>query len=138
MTLKCIHTYKSEAPELLFIYDANIGISVSLIILLFIGIFIIIICCDSNVNNHNNDEGQDIENIGISDNIPAEEISINDNSNNPNITKCCVCLSSYDKILACVPCGHVCVCRKCFKTGNIQKCPVCLQQITGQMKVYLI
>jgi hypothetical protein len=231
LTLKCIRAYKSEAPELLLIYDANIGISVSLIILLCLGFSIIYYYEINNgerqdienhnngerqdienhnngeiqdienhnngerqdienhnngerqdienhnngeiqdienhnngeiqdienhnngeiqdienhnngerqdIENHNNGEIQDIENTETSDDVSVEEMSIDDNSNNPNITKCCICFSSYDKFLACVPCGHVCVCKKCFNTGNIQKCPACLQKTTGQMKIYLI
>ena len=49
-------------------------------------------------------------------------------------SECCVCLGK-PAIMACVPCGHRCLCEDCA-TEAIQTCPICRQSRTGYMRIF--
>ena len=48
---------------------------------------------------------------------------------------CVICLER-PTIIALRPCGHVCLCQKCFRKTQPQHCPLCRCEITGSLKVY--
>ena len=62
----------------------------------------------------------------------SEENRLENREENENSHKCIVCLSYPSKIII-VPCGHKCICERCynkFKRNNNRICPVCRRQIT--------
>ena len=48
--------------------------------------------------------------------------------------KCVICLDA-PKSRACVPCGHVCVCERC--AAPLTHCPICREECTDLMRIYL-
>ena len=95
----------------------------------------------NNINEHNNNN----INVITFNRIYNREIQINNRNienseenrlenreENENSHKCIVCLSYPSKIII-VPCGHKCICIRCyneFKRNNYRICPVCRRQIT--------
>jgi hypothetical protein len=95
----------------------------------------------NNINEHNNNN----INVITFNRIYNREIQINNRNienseenilenreENENSHKCIVCLSYPSKIII-VPCGHKCICVRCyneFKRNNNRICPVCRRQIT--------
>ena len=95
----------------------------------------------NNINEHNNNN----INVITFNRIYNREIQINNRNienseenilenreENENSHKCIVCLSYPSKIII-VPCGHKCICVRCyneFKRNNYRICPVCRRQIT--------
>lgn len=51
------------------------------------------------------------------------------------IKNCCVCFDPIKEKYALVPCGHINVCKLCYK-HNIKKCPTCRKDITSFIKIY--
>ena len=95
----------------------------------------------NNINEHNNNNIHvitfnriynreiQINNRNIEN---SEENRLENREENENSHKCIVCLSYPSKIII-VPCGHKCICVRCyneFKRINYRICPVCRRQIT--------
>ena len=56
------------------------------------------------------------------------------NADKHNIPECCICIEEIKQRCAMVPCGHTTVCVGCY--SNIDKCPICRQDITHFVKLY--
>nr|QBK85057.1 MAG: ubiquitin-protein ligase [Pithovirus LCDPAC02] len=48
---------------------------------------------------------------------------------------CCICLDDIRNVVI-LPCKHMCICKKCSKL-DIEKCPLCRQNIKKYMEVYV-
>ena len=53
----------------------------------------------------------------------------------PTDEMCVICLER-PILVALKPCGHVCLCQKCFRKSPPPDCPLCRCPITGTLKVY--
>lgn len=55
-----------------------------------------------------------------------------------SMSNACVICFGAQKIYACIPCGHRCICNSCFKNSRymITKCPLCRKTITQILKIY--
>lgn len=55
-----------------------------------------------------------------------------------SLSSSCVVYMTEESCFCLIPCGHMCVCRKCssYLTANNQNCPLCRQAIQGCLKVY--
>ena len=53
----------------------------------------------------------------------------------PTDEMCVICLER-PILIALKPCGHVCLCQKCFRKAPPPDCPLCRCPITGTLKVY--
>jgi hypothetical protein len=51
----------------------------------------------------------------------------------PDEKLCVICLGRL-KVVAAVPCGHVCTCVTCAATGNLTQCPLCRTPLVMMMK----
>ena len=47
---------------------------------------------------------------------------------------CVICLDQKSSV-ACLPCGHMCMCQSC--SGNVVKCPMCQQPIQELKKIFI-
>lgn len=47
--------------------------------------------------------------------------------------QCCICMTN-KKIMAFVPCGHMCTCYNCSE--KVKECPLCKENIETKMKIY--
>jgi hypothetical protein len=54
----------------------------------------------------------------------------------PDDRFCVICLDS-PKIVAAVPCGHVCACVACAAAARPKMCPVCRTPVTQMMRIFL-
>jgi len=50
-----------------------------------------------------------------------------------NSKECVSCLEER-RSLACIPCGHQCICESCSK--KIEKCPICREEVNCYVKIY--
>ena len=52
--------------------------------------------------------------------------------------ECVICLCSISNI-ACVPCGHLIMCSKCFEDENnsLKECPLCRKEISLMVKIFI-
>lgn len=48
--------------------------------------------------------------------------------------ECSICLEN-QKTIACLPCGHLCLCYAC-STDVPETCPICRQKLTDKVKIF--
>ena len=55
---------------------------------------------------------------------------------NVHLKECVVCFDAEKKLVACVPCGHRCMCQDCYDKLRDRRCPVCRNPIQSTLKMW--
>ena len=53
----------------------------------------------------------------------------------PEEAECVVCLDR-QRAVACVPCGHLCLCRKCGDAAGLRSCPLCRTPLVQLLRIF--